>query len=62
MPEKQELEFKVVKEGGVWGTPRWEEVAAKNATCPRGHLMVAVNSADMLYAFCHQCNRYYVAK
>jgi Zn finger protein HypA/HybF involved in hydrogenase expression len=59
--EEKSITFEV-KKGKVGTAPRWREVTAYNADCPKcGQLMVVISGKE-IYAFCPHCRQYYVGE
>lgn len=56
---EKEIIFKTVN-GGKNRDPKWVPVKAKNATCPQCNRLMIVVSGEVEYAFCYQCQQYFV--
>jgi tRNA(Ile2) C34 agmatinyltransferase TiaS len=59
--EEKSITFQV-KKAKVLTVPRWQEVTANNATCPKCGELMTVISGKTLYAHCCKCRRYFVGE
>ncbi len=45
--------------------PRWRHVEVENTDCPESpehHMVVILGHESILYGYCFECNRYYLAE